>query len=107
MRNTVNSGRFRILIYKGNEGFVGICYETGMVDVWPTAEETKKHLLDGAMALMKSVKKGDASEGALNRHPAFGYQLLFLVLPFIWGVSKLFSVSLCTEPINPPVLRHA
>ncbi len=85
MKNTLKAGQFRILIYKGNEGYVGICYETGTVDIWPTIEETKKHLLDGAMATIESVQKGDLNIKALNQKPEIKYRVLFHILPILFA----------------------
>ena len=107
MKNTSVQATFRMLVYRSGHRFVGICYETGLVEIWPTMEETRTHLHDGSVALMKSVEKGDAPETVINRKPAFKERVLFAILPLVWGLSRLSSVSLFTEPINPLALRHA
>jgi len=82
-RNTQKEGIYHFLIYKSKEGYVGICYETGFVDIWPTMEETKKHLENGVIALLKTVQEKKLSEKVLNRKPSIKYRLLYrLVLPF-------------------------
>ena len=107
MRNTVSSGKLRLMIYRGNEGYVGVCYETGMVDVWPTIEETKKHLLDGAIALIESVEKGELSEEVINATPPLKYRLMFRFAPVAFALSRSFDVSVFAQPILPHATMHA
>lgn len=98
MKNTLKEAKFRILIYKAKDGYVGICYETGWVDVFDTMEETKKHLMDSLVILMKSIKKGDLSEKAMNQSPTLKYKFLFFVLPLFFA---FFDISFFTEPVRP------
>jgi hypothetical protein len=107
MRNTIHSGQVRILIYRNKEGYIGICYETGMVDVWPTIEETKKHLLDGTLSLIEAVTKGELTEDVLNTKPPLKYRLIFRLAPIAFAIAKLPKVSLFTEPFHPRFAGNA
>ena len=101
MKNTLEKGMFRILIYKGREGYVGICYETGWVEIFPTKEETLKHICDGLTSLIKTSKANNFSAVNLNRKPPFKYQVIFHTLPAIATFKKSFDFSFTTTPVVP------
>ena len=74
-----------------------------MVDEWPTIEETKKHLFDGAVAVLKSVEKGDLTEEALNQNPPLKYHVLFFVMPILFAFFRSLDISLFTSPLQPRI----
>lgn len=100
MKNTLERAKFRILIYKGEEGYIGICYETGWVEEWNTEEEVKKHLIDGILALMKTIAGGHLSEKVINQKPPLKHRLFFFLFALA-SVFKAFDVTFFTEPILP------
>lgn len=106
MRDLIFKNTFHFLIYKGKEGYVGICYETGFVDVWTTMEEAKKHLEDGVIALLKTVESGQLSKGVLNRKPPFKYRALFHILP-LWSGLFSFKIPFSVEPFTPRTFANA
>jgi len=101
MKNTLKKGQFRILIYKGKEGYVGICYETGWVEIWPTPEECRKHLADGFVALFKMIEEGKLSEKSFNQKPSLKYRIIFYFLPVLASFLRFLQISFFTEPIKP------
>lgn len=104
MKNTIKSGNFRVLIYHSNEGYVGICYETGFVDVGETLEEVQEHIFNGMIAILKTIEQGKLSEEAINQSPAFKYRVLFFVLPIVSAFSRWLEVSFFTKPIHASLL---
>ncbi len=101
MKNNLALAKFRFLIYESKNGFVGICYETGHVDVWPTLEETKKHLLNGVAATIKTIADGNLSEKALNRSPSLRYRTMFFIVPLLLMFKRSSTIAFSREPINP------
>ena len=106
MKNTTERGEFRILIYRGAEGYVGICYEGSFVVVGETLQETQDHIMNGLIALLQTIKDGNLSEQAINQKPEFKYRFLFFVLPIISSVARWLEISFFTKPITPGLLGN-
>lgn len=107
MKNTLKEAKFRMVVYKGKEGYVGICYETGDVKIFSTAEETVRHLYDSALALMYTIKEGKLSLKAINERPSFRYRVIFHVLPVVASFYKSLDFSYFTKPVSPIGAAHA
>lgn len=109
-RNTLKKSLFRFLIYQEKDGFIGICYETGFIDIWPTMEETKKHMEDSVIALLKTVADDKLPEKVLNSKPSIKYRLLFYFIPFWFSLRSFFrsfQSSFALEPFTPNELTYA
>ena len=107
MKNTIKSGNFRVLVYRGKEGYIGVCYETGFVDVGETISEVLEHISNGSIALLKTVKSGQLNEKALNQKPSLKYRIFFFVLPTVSAFAKWLEISFFTKPINPSLFSNS
>ncbi|QQG42827.1 MAG: hypothetical protein HYW15_01290 [Candidatus Giovannonibacteria bacterium] len=107
MKNTLKSATFHILIYRGKEGYVGITYETGYVDVGNSIDDVLNHVHNGIIATFKTINENKLSEKAINQKPALNYRILFFVLPFIANIAKWLEISFFTKPFNPLLLLNS
>ena len=107
MKNTLNFGKFNILIYKGSDGYTGICYETGSVDVADTLQEVQEHIMNGLIATMQTIKNGNLSEEAINQRPDLKHRFLFFSLPIIATIARPLEISFFTKPISPSLFANA
>ncbi len=98
--NTLDYAEFRILIYKRNNHFVGVCYETGFVEESKSMQEVKEHIHNGIIALLKTIQNKELSEKAITQKPLFKYRILFFVVPFLFFFRSL-KITFFTEPFYP------
>lgn len=98
MQNTLEKAKFRILVYKSKKGYVGICYETGWVEIYPTQEEVIKHISDGISSLIETSKANSFGSKNLNRKPTLKYQFIFHTLPAVATFKKSLDFSFITKP---------
>jgi len=90
MKNTLEKGQFRILIYKRHNEYVGICYETGWVEVYSTKSEVLKHITNGIESLLKTTLKHNFGIENINRRPPLKYCLIFHTLPILATFKKIW-----------------
>lgn len=79
-RNTKKNGIFHFKIFKWNERYLGICWETGDVQETASFDETKRKLFNGTYAILKTVVKSEENLlGGINTKPPFKYQVMYKI----------------------------
>jgi hypothetical protein len=108
MRNTVDSGTLSFLVYGKGGSYTGICYELGIVQSgWSSLEEARRHLVDGASAVVGSVLKGDLDASVLNKRPPLGAAVAFYAVPAYLRFRKGMELAIFSKPLQPLGLRNA
>lgn len=106
MKNTLKKVQFRMMIYKRHSEYVGICYETGWVEVHSTKEEAINHLTNGVKALLETSLKNKLSEKNINRRPPLKYFFIFHILPHILPIIASFKNSFDFSFINESIVPN-
>lgn len=106
MKNNLDSSTFRVLIYKKNQKFFLICYETGWVEEYDSLEEAQNRLRHGIIALLKTISDGKLSLSVINTKPSLKFRFIFYYHVLRWSLRIPF-VSLSTEPFSPRMLVNA
>jgi len=91
MKNTIEKGTVRFLIYKRNDKFIGICKEFGFIEEAETSKQVKDKLVRGSILLLETVAKNPHLEPSLNTSLPFKYNLIFYFLPILSIFSSWFS----------------
>ena len=103
--NTKTKGTFHFKIFKWNERYLGICWETGDVQEGNSFDVVKTKLLNGTHAILHTVVKSkDSLLGSINTTPPFKYQIMYrMALPLSviesFKDNKEYSVSSFSKPI--------
>jgi hypothetical protein len=78
--NTKNGGVFHYKIFKWNNSYIGICWETGDIQETDSFDETKRKLFNGTCAILKTVIKSEENLlGSINTKPPFKYQIMYKI----------------------------
>lgn len=76
--NTAQKGSFKFLIIPNNTGgFLGMCKEAGFIEEGKTIKEVEERLLNGVVALLKTVHDHPEYEPSLNLGLPLKYRFLF------------------------------
>jgi len=101
MKNTLEKGKFRILIYKRHNKYVGICYETGWVETYNNLEEARTHIIDGIKSLVETSINNNLSIKNINRRPPLKHCFPFHMLSIIATFKNPFDLQFTNELITP------
>ena len=77
MKNTVNKGKLRFLIYESNSRYVGVCFELGIVEEEKNVDKLIYRLKNGSEAIVKAVIDNNLDNSHINKRVALKYY-------FIW-----------------------
>ena len=91
MKNTVEKGQFSFLIYQQGDKFIGICKETGYVEESDTKEEVFIRLVNGAKAILQTIKKSPELLPSINQYPPLKYRLLFYWIPILYSLKNIWK----------------
>lgn len=91
MKNTLEKGRIRFLIYgsPAKKHYTGICYELGLVEEGNSVEEVKHRLINGTVAIVQTVTKEKMPLDCINMRPALKYTVIFYFFAIISVVTYL------------------
>ena len=77
-RNTKTKGVFNFKIFKWNEKYLGICWETGDVQEGDSFDTVKNRLFNGTALILRTVIKSEENLlDSINTKPPFKYQVMY------------------------------
>jgi hypothetical protein len=77
MKNTKKEGKLRFLVYKSGAGYVGVCFELGIVEEEADLNQLFYRLRNGAEAMVKAVVENNLDETHLNKKVGFKYEFMW------------------------------
>lgn len=84
MKNRIEGGQLRFLVYKSKENYIGICFELGIVEEAADFKVVLSKMKNGAEAMLKAIQENKLDETHLNKRVSFKYEL-------IWYLSVLLD----------------
>ena len=106
MKNNLEKATFRVLVYKKNQKYILICYETGWVEEYNTFVEAQGRLRNGIIALLKTIAAGKLDLSVINAKPPFLYRFVFYYHA-LHSILRTSTASFSTEPFFPRTLVNA
>ena len=98
MKNTKQKGKLRFLVYESNHGYVGVCFELGIVEEEKNVDKLMHRLKNGSEAIVKAVIENNLDESHLNKKINWKYEFIWY---FAWLIKFKSGFNLKElKPIN-------